>query len=83
MTALFLHTQWMKTLSGASRIPKQDLRNVSKADGARGGREKPEGRRLGMGGNSAPKFIQEDRVSPPLPMSLIYSSVHMPVHTQT
>ena len=44
MTTLSLYTEWMKTLSGQSRIQNQDLRNVSKADGDQGWRGKPEER---------------------------------------
>lgn len=83
VTLLSLDTEWMKTLSGESETQKQALRNVSKANGDQGGREKPEQRILGTGGNTAPRFTQGGGNTLPLRIYLTPSNVHMRAHVQT
>lgn len=66
MTALLLHTEWMRAIGRVQNPKKQDLRNVSKANGDQGGREKSERRtRAREAGCSQIYSGRQEQPSPP------------------
>lgn len=85
MTVLSLNTEWMKTLSGESWIQKLALRNVSKADGALGGREgEARGENPGHGTQPCSQIHSGRQEHPSFPHTLpipVGTRMHRQTHT--